>query len=266
MAGIVIGPVAARTVATVGAVPPTDSADPAATGKPTGTPLYNLVSGSYPTIMIFAGAVVVMAVVAGRLRASKKPKELSLEERLARLVPERRPDQLGLDRGASARASASGSAEDRGPRAGAGVDRRPARGELASAGAALDAVVRDTEELAERLAAAMDGRAARLEQLIRDADERIRRLDQARIGAEQRLIEPRPSPGQGTTSAWNAAPLAAAASSARAPLGSLEADQADPVQRQVFALADEGLHAVEIARRLGQPTGQVELMLALRGR
>ncbi|MBX3381801.1 MAG: hypothetical protein KF805_17035 [Phycisphaeraceae bacterium] len=40
----------------------------------------------------------------------------------------------------------------------------------------------------------------------------------------------------------------------------------DPVHREVCAMADDGLSAVDIARRLQMPTGQVELILNLRGK
>ena len=39
----------------------------------------------------------------------------------------------------------------------------------------------------------------------------------------------------------------------------------DPRHAQVYDLADEGLSAPEIARQLGRPSGEIELILALRG-
>jgi hypothetical protein len=38
----------------------------------------------------------------------------------------------------------------------------------------------------------------------------------------------------------------------------------DPLHRKVYDLADQGLTPVDIARRIEKPTGQVELILALR--
>ena len=38
----------------------------------------------------------------------------------------------------------------------------------------------------------------------------------------------------------------------------------DPITREVYELADAGHAPVEIARKLGQHTGKVELILALR--
>lgn len=78
-----------------------------------------------------------------------------------------------------------------------------------------------------------DQRAAQLERLIAAADERIREL---------RGLTSRP----------------AASSQPRLAAGG------DPTHRAVYELADRGLSPLEIARELGQPTGQVELILNLR--
>lgn len=116
-------------------------------------------------------------------------------------------------------------------------DRTPAeqiadlrRGAAARGRESLDSVMADATELAQRLAAQLDAKAARLEQLIEEADERLARLE-----------------GGG------AAPRTPAAA-------------ADPVHARVHELADRGLSPVDIARETGQPTGQVELILALRRR
>jgi hypothetical protein len=42
-------------------------------------------------------------------------------------------------------------------------------------------------------------------------------------------------------------------------------DDVDPVTRRVYGLADQGLTPVEIAGRLEEQVGKVELILALRG-
>jgi hypothetical protein len=38
----------------------------------------------------------------------------------------------------------------------------------------------------------------------------------------------------------------------------------DPRHAEVYALADQGLSARDVARRLGRPNGEIELILALR--
>lgn len=93
----------------------------------------------------------------------------------------------------------------------------------------------DLEELGERLAAKLEARAARLEQLLDQADRRIRALEaSAAQPPEPRPLDPKPPRG------------------------------ADPTHARVHELADQGLSAVEIARAMGLPTGQVELILNLR--
>jgi len=90
----------------------------------------------------------------------------------------------------------------------------------------------DMQELSDRLAAELDARAARLERLIAAADARLVELKQ------QSRRTPTPGPEQ--------------------PASDL-AQFSD-----VYQLADTGLSEVEIARRTGRPTGQVQLILNLR--
>ncbi len=107
----------------------------------------------------------------------------------------------------------------------------------------VDPVLADAEELAETLAARLNEQADRLERLMREADARIARLDGLTNTA---MVEPKPAP---------AAP---------GPTRALDGFGEDPITRQVYQLADQGQPAIEIAKRLGQHTGKVELILALR--
>jgi hypothetical protein len=99
-------------------------------------------------------------------------------------------------------------------------------------------LVADMKELTERLAEELDRKAARLEKLIAAADERVRRLE-AGLVRETRVVEVKPE-------------------ARRRDVG------IESAHREVYELADAGLTALEIATRLGQPTGQVELILNLR--
>lgn len=106
--------------------------------------------------------------------------------------------------------------------------RRARKGRQAAAGPAseLKRLMAEAEELAERLAATLDAKAERLERLISQAD---------RVAGRSK------------------------------PVDAIEA-RPEPLQAQVYSLADDGLPASEIARRTGQPQGHVELILNLRGR
>ncbi|MBM4108440.1 MAG: hypothetical protein FJ255_06445 [Phycisphaerae bacterium] len=92
----------------------------------------------------------------------------------------------------------------------------------------------DLEELGERLAAKLEERASRLERLIDQADRRIRAMESA-----------------GGTPAPR-------------PLEAIPIRAVDPLHARAYELADQGLSAIEVARTLGLPTGQVELILNLR--
>src|SRR5262249_22685250 len=98
------------------------------------------------------------------------------------------------------------------------------------------------EELSQLLAAQMDEKAAVLEELLSEADRRIARL---RKLTEEREIEPKPR-----ARVQRAEPARAG-------------DRAD-ILKEVYRLADSGRSVVEIARSINQPTGNVELILALR--
>ena len=101
----------------------------------------------------------------------------------------------------------------------------------------------EVEELVRQLAPELDERAARLERLIADADDRLARLE-----------------GAGRAPARRAEP------EGRAAARMVIREEGDPVTKRIYTLADDGMAAVEIARRVEQPTGKVELILALRGR
>jgi hypothetical protein len=102
----------------------------------------------------------------------------------------------------------------------------------------LRTLMEDANELAHILGTRLSEQSARLEELITLADDRIERLSQA--------------------PAREARTLGSRGESAPSP--------ADALSARVFELADQGLRPAEIARRVGQHAGKVELMLALRGR
>ncbi len=97
-----------------------------------------------------------------------------------------------------------------------------------------EAVMAEMHDLARELAAQLEARSAKLEKLIRDADERLARLE---------CVEAPP---------------------ARPVRSRPQAPATDPRHARVYELADRGLPTVEIAREIDRPTGQVELILALR--
>lgn len=125
----------------------------------------------------------------------------------------------------------------------------------ASARSPTESFQADAEELTRRLGAILDNKAARLELLIEEADDRLAKLDRACMGAsvQTRAVE--------HDAGGFRAPEPVRAAAPKAP-----ETQVDPTQRQIYDLADAGLGPVEIAQRLDQPIGQVELILNLRRR
>lgn len=97
-------------------------------------------------------------------------------------------------------------------------------------------VLVEMSEMARQIAAQIDTRAARLETLIRQADERIAAMNAAMSPASAKP----PAQGESTSPAI------------------------DPRHAQIYALADQGRSSKDIAQQLNRPSGEIELILALR--
>ena len=134
----------------------------------------------------------------------------------------------------------------------------PPRGPGAGGGAASlssqRAVERDMqnllveyERMIRNMTAGLDTRAAKLEALIKEADEKLAALESATATA--------------------AAPAGAPSMPARRdpPPPEPAASGPDPRHVEIYDLTDQGLSARDVARKLGRPNGEVELILALRG-
>jgi len=98
--------------------------------------------------------------------------------------------------------------------------------------------------MARQITAQLDTRAARLDALIREADAKIAAMQSGKIQ---------------TPPGFHSA-LAAAESPIESPM------EDDPRHRPVYELADSGMPPAEISRRIGRPSGEIELILALRPR
>jgi hypothetical protein len=106
----------------------------------------------------------------------------------------------------------------------------------------------ELSEMSRQISAQLDTRAARLEQLIKDADERIETLKSSNNNGS-----PPAAPG--------------ASPSPLPPIpASLFPEPPDPRHADIYALADQGRDAYQIASELNRPRGEVELILALRSK
>ncbi len=111
----------------------------------------------------------------------------------------------------------------------------------------LRALAHDLEELAERLALRLDEKAERLERLLAQADERLASVHDAPAPTYSHIGSPR-------------------AKRSSAPAPRLVSDSSgDPSTERIYALADSGVAARDIAQQLDEPIGKVQLILALRG-
>jgi len=108
----------------------------------------------------------------------------------------------------------------------------------------MESLLVELSEMARQITAQLDTRAAKLEALIKEADEKIAAMYPARRG------EP-PTP------ALAGRDVARKSSDDPQPTD-------DPRHSAVYDLADAGLSAGQIAQRLSRPSGEVELILALR--
>jgi hypothetical protein len=94
-------------------------------------------------------------------------------------------------------------------------------------------------ELSRQITSQLDTRAAKLDALIREADERIAQLRAAASNGEVHSSLP---------TALSIPPAA----------------DIDPRHAEIYALADTGRDANQIAQQLARPRGEIELILALR--
>ena len=138
----------------------------------------------------------------------------------------------------------------------------------------------ESEQVARRFASMLDNKSRRLELLLDDTDARIARLEQLLDLASSRgvpegevlrrvdaggVVGGSGSGGGDGVGFGERVGLGGGVGGGGADLGDDGDDAAvDPLTREVYALADAGLAAAEIARRLEQHTGKVELILALR--
>lgn len=158
---------------------------------------------SWPSLLLWAGGVLVVLWGASRLLPTLKARQASRAPSMER-EPSPQPEELRI-------------------------------------------LARDLEELADRLAERLDAKAERLEQLLRRADERFASL-----------------PEESPPTYAHVAPRSARRSPASPPRIVAESTT-DPATERIYALADTGVAARDIAHQLDEPIGKVQLILALRG-
>lgn len=114
----------------------------------------------------------------------------------------------------------------------------------------------ELSEMARQITGQIDTRAAKLEHLIREADAKI---------AELKSAGDRNEPSNAASAALQSL-MAASSTYQGNQAGSSVSEDPDPRHTEIYALADQGRDAYEIAAQLGRPRGEVELILALRSK
>ena len=105
-------------------------------------------------------------------------------------------------------------------------------------------VLVDMSEMARQITAQLDTRAAKLELLIKDADAKIAAMGAAPPAVKGRMLK---------------VPAVETANEMQLP-----ENPPDPRHADIYTLADQGRSPAEIARQLNRPSGEIELILALR--
>jgi hypothetical protein len=142
----------------------------------------------------------------------------------------------------------------------------------------------ELSEMSRQVTAQLDTRAKKLDLLIQEADQKIAQLtrlsregasDDRAIGSPRANVEGDARSGELVESpAEPFGKLRMSLDSSHSEEGSakvstsnseVEETPPDPRHAEIYALAAEGIAAPEIARQLGRPRGEIELILALRG-
>jgi hypothetical protein len=132
------------------------------------------------------------------------------------------------------------------------LDKPPAFASLAqqrSVDRQMQNVLVELSEMSRQISAQLDTRAAKLEALIREADQKIAAMKLLpSLASQQSLMSPQSAP----------------VASSEFQVESSEQPMIDPRHALVYALADQGRSFKDIAQELNRPSGEIELILALR--
>ncbi len=119
-------------------------------------------------------------------------------------------------------------------------------------------------ETARELSATLDSKMRALQALIAEADRAAARLEAAGAESPHATRQPDPPDHQPATQAEALRPSGGSGPGADADAESTRRPSARRCQEEIYTLADYGVDALEIARRVGSPVGEVELILGLR--
>jgi hypothetical protein len=127
-------------------------------------------------------------------------------------------------------------------------------------------IMAQSQQIAQRLVSQLEAKAVRIEALLDHAEARLAHYESVLQDLESRGTSVQlPHDRHQIQASPQASPQGTAQAASRPLHGGGDAPpRIDPLHQRVHELADQGLDPIEIARRIERPTGQVELILALR--
>lgn len=126
----------------------------------------------------------------------------------------------------------------------------------------LEALMVDINRMAKDMGAQLDAKLVRIEQANREAEQRIAQLEALQHTLAHPTQQPPHEPAATEPPAIQADSLHA--DMHPTPPQTHPTTQADPLNKEVYSLADQGLGPSAIAEQLGEHVGKIELILALR--
>jgi hypothetical protein len=128
----------------------------------------------------------------------------------------------------------------------------------------MQSLLVEYEQMIRNMTSQLDTRASKLELLIKEADEKLAALRAASAGPATFGSATPVSAPAGDSGAAVETEAAIARATDLTPTPRRDPTGPDPRHAEVYALADQGLSPRDVARKLGRPNGEVELILALR--
>ena len=128
----------------------------------------------------------------------------------------------------------------------------------------MQSLLVEYEQMIRNMTSQLDTRASKLELLIKEADEKLAALRAASAGPATFGSATPVSAPPGDSGAAVETEAAIARATDLTPTPRRDPTGPDPRHAEVYALADQGLSPRDVARKLGRPNGEVELILALR--
>lgn len=130
----------------------------------------------------------------------------------------------------------------------------------------MQSLLVELSEMARQISSQLDTRAAKLELLLREADEKLAALKAASSPASGGSGFRRPFTGTDTREDADPPPPLRLYPDGPVTGGPSQPSPPDPRHAQVYSLADQGQTPQQIAQQLDRPSGEIELILALRSR